>query len=123
VLETSTLVSDDEPGDFGVVTGATGRAGWGHTAVAVVDVTAPPAVLEVLGATVVGAVVETAVDVLPVDGDDADVDVEPLLPLLLHAASTTTAKQTQTVERRTTASWHPMPGPTGTGTIHPQLVP
>jgi hypothetical protein len=87
-----TDVSSDDPGDFGVVTGVAGAAGCGHTVVVVV-VTAG-AVVEVF-TTVVGGSVVTPSDVLTL-GLDVDVVLDALPPLLLlQAARTNTARQTQ----------------------------
>ena len=100
-LETFTVVSSDDPCDFGVLNGAVEPAGWGHTLAAVVDVTTAVLVVDGLGPLDAAVVVVTAVEVLPVD---VEVDVDALLPLLLHAAKTATAKQAQSEWRRIAAS-------------------
>ena len=97
---TVTVVSNDDPGDFGVVNGVVGYAGSVHTTPPVVGGTVPAPVVDVAGSLVVGPIVVT------VAGSRATVVVVGagvLPPLLLHAASTTAARQTQTTERRTAA--------------------
>jgi len=100
-LATRTVVSNDDPCDFGALTGLVEPAGCGQAVADVVVVTTTALVVDVPDTLDVG---DSAVVVVVGLATEVEVAVDTSFPPLLHAANISTAKQDHAGRRFTPAS-------------------